>query len=292
METSPVEIPVVEVDGQLICEAAVNAEVGLMEKEAVASGETLSTERRQAIRSEVIDMMISRVLMAREARRLGLNPNEKEIASVLAQAAPRFDGVAGFRAAVDTEEFRNHVENRLLIDRLLVRWCDRVHAPRLSEVREFYRQNREQFWTPELVGAAHIVKDVGDGQEAELKRHEMVRIRDLLVAGEDFAETARRFSDCGDDGGNLGYFPRGYMVEEFDDVVFSAPAGTLTDVFRTRFGFHVAFIYDRKSEGIRRLEEVRRRIEQAILHKKQDREVAARLSVLRRHAKVLKIPAP
>ena len=47
------------------------------------------------------------------------------------------------------------------------------------------------------------------------------------------------------------------MVEEFDDVVFNLGTGQISDIFRTRFGFHIAKVYDRKPPAYRGLEEVK-----------------------------------
>jgi len=296
IESLKVELPlsefVVEVNGQPISANAVQSEAAAMRELAAASGDSLSPERRLAIRSEAIQRLIDLALMQQEARRLGFAPDASAVESALAKLAPRFDGVVGCRAASNTPELRREAEDRLLIDMLLDRWFARVRAPRLSEVREHYRQHREKFWTPELVGAAHIVKNVQPGETPEPAHHEMRRIRDLLISGADFADTARRFSDCGADGGDLGHFPRGHMVEEFDQVVFSTPPGTLTGIFLTRFGFHVAFVYDRKPEGMRTLEEVKPQIEQTLLRQKQDREVGLRLTALRERATVRQIFGP
>jgi parvulin-like peptidyl-prolyl isomerase len=50
------------------------------------------------------------------------------------------------------------------------------------------------------------------------------------------------------------------MVEEFEDVVFNLGQGQVSDVFRTRFGFHIAKVYDRRPASIPPLEEVRKHI--------------------------------
>jgi hypothetical protein len=287
----PRQIEAVQVNGQVIAQAAVYAEITRLENEAVFRGESLSPQLCKAIRADAVERLIDRILMLQEAERLGLIPDEMQIKSAMAEVAPRFDGGAGCRAGVDIPELYSEVRNRLMIERLLARWCRRMHAPRLNELREFYRQNRDQFWTPELVGVAHIVKNVPLAEDAEAVRRELVRIRQLLISGADFTETARLYSDCRDNGGDLGYFPRGHMVEEFDEVVFSVPAGTLTEVFQSRFGFHIALVYDRKPEGTRKFEELKPQIEAAVLRRKQECEVGSRLALLRKQARIRR-PSP
>lgn len=66
-------------------------------------------------------------------------------------------------------------------------------------------------------------------------------IREKLVQGGDFAALASQHSDCpsGRDGGDLGSFPRGAMVPEFDEVAFALDVGADSDVVTTAFGYHL-----------------------------------------------------
>jgi parvulin-like peptidyl-prolyl isomerase len=58
----------------------------------------------------------------------------------------------------------------------------------------------------------------------------------------------------------LGYVTKGQLVEEFEDVVFNLGVGQISDIFRTRFGFHVAKVYDRKPGAVLSLKEVKQQI--------------------------------
>ncbi|MCP5109272.1 MAG: peptidylprolyl isomerase, partial [bacterium] len=102
-------------------------------------------------------------------------------------------------------------------------------------------------------------------------------------------ELADSISDCPGGGGDLGYFPRGDMVPEFDEVVFAMEPGQTSGIFRTVFGFHIARVYDRKPEGVRRLEEVRDQISASLLKKKQDRALENFLDRLRAKADIRKV---
>ncbi len=62
-----------------------------------------------------------------------------------------------------------------------------------------------------------------------------------IAGGADFAELARKNSDCpsGAEGGDLGQFPRGAMVPEFDKAAFALEPGQVSDVIETAFGYHL-----------------------------------------------------
>jgi parvulin-like peptidyl-prolyl isomerase len=158
-----------------------------------------------------------------------------------------------------------------------------------KQIREHYKNNLDDFWSPEMVRVLQIVKNVYEGDDDAAAEKTMRHVRSLLCAGADFRATAEQYSDCPEGRGDLGYFPRGVMVEEFDAIVFTCPVGELTEVFRTRFGYHVAIVWDRRPEGIRSFDEVRHEIEHALLRQRQDREVGSRLAALRARAVIRKV---
>lgn len=75
--------------------------------------------------------------------------------------------------------------------------------------------------------------------------------RDLLAkvkAGESFSDLAKRFSDCpsGRNGGDLGWFGRGQMVQEFDRAAFEGTKGSVVGPVKTQFGWHIIKILDQR----------------------------------------------
>ncbi len=62
-----------------------------------------------------------------------------------------------------------------------------------------------------------------------------------LEDGADFAELAQKFSLCPSrsQGGNLGEFGRGRMVESFDSAAFQLQVLEVSKPVRTQFGYHL-----------------------------------------------------
>jgi peptidyl-prolyl cis-trans isomerase C len=74
------------------------------------------------------------------------------------------------------------------------------------------------------------------------------RIMKRLADGEDFAAVAKRFSSCPSrkNGGDLGWFGKGQMVPEFENIAFSEEVGKVVGPVKTQFGFHVIKVTGRK----------------------------------------------
>jgi parvulin-like peptidyl-prolyl isomerase len=94
------------------------------------------------------------------------------------------------------------------------------------------------------VRARHILIDTEEQATTVLQR---------LEAGEDFASLAAELStdsSNADQGGDLGWFARGEMVEAFDQVVFEADLGLYPQPVETEFGYHVIEILEREMRPV------------------------------------------
>ena len=278
--------PVIDVNGEMIYADEIRARMASLRAEAESSGRELSAEERFELRPQAIEHLVDRLLMRQEAARLKLQPTEAEIDAALASVAPKYDGTEGCRADAADAESREDIKARLMVDRLLARWLEGVRAPKTHEMREFYRKNQELFQTPELIGASHIVQQGGEDESAEALLNE---VRGSILAGEEFAAAAKRVSDCPENGGDLGYFPRGVMVDDFDKVAFATAPGEISTPFRTQFGWHIVLVRDRKPEGLRTFDEVAVQIQNRMLRDKQEREAGEKLTALRKRARYVEL---
>ncbi|MDO8964418.1 MAG: peptidylprolyl isomerase [Coriobacteriia bacterium] len=66
-------------------------------------------------------------------------------------------------------------------------------------------------------------------------------LKQKIADGADFADVAREFSSCpsSQQGGELGTFSPGMMVQEFNDVCFNDEVGVVHGPVKTRFGYHL-----------------------------------------------------
>ncbi|MEK6628790.1 MAG: SurA N-terminal domain-containing protein [Bdellovibrionota bacterium] len=117
-----------------------------------------------------------------------------------------------------------------------------------KKVEDNYNANKALYETAEQVRAAHILikSDAADDAAASKKAEETLK----RLAKEDFGKVAAAVSD--DPGskvknGDLGFFSRGQMVKEFEEVAFVLPVGKVSGLVKTPFGYHIIKVTDKKA---------------------------------------------
>jgi len=164
-----------------------------------------------------------------------------------------------------------------------------IPEPSKAEIELYYTENKERFRSKELVRAGHIVKHV-DWQTDDAAAYEGIRkAQQQLQKGILFEFVVRQYSDCPESSGDLGYIARGQMVEEFDDVVFNLGTGQTSDIFRTRFGYHIARVYDKKPGVVPGLGEVTEEVTAELKQRMRDEAFGQYLDRLRSQAKIEEI---
>jgi peptidyl-prolyl cis-trans isomerase C len=178
------------------------------------------------------------------------------------------------------------VELQFRIERLAIRHAGRIAPPRNKDVVDYYKHHRESMTIPEAVRAAHIIKNVDANTTEETALAAIRAVEERLKAGEVFETIADELSDCPGGGGDLGWFPRGQMVPEFEAVVFALKPGEISPVFRTAFGFHIAKVYQHAEERMATFEEARPQIERQLLTEKHQKALERLCDYLRARATV------
>ena len=127
----------------------------------------------------------------------------------------------------------------LTVDALMRQIADAAPKPTLDDARAAFKAHPERFVAPERVHAQHIVihRDQAEGPAQATLTLQNLRA-DILAGRTTWEEAAAAHSSCpGND--DLGFFPRGAMVQPFEDAAFATPEDTITDVVETPFGWHL-----------------------------------------------------
>jgi len=207
--------------------------------------------------------VIERVLINQQAQKTGKPVPDNELEAALDKVKEQYLSKGPDTVTLSMEEqtkIKEDIEMHLKIERLLAEVCKDVSEPSKDDILNFYNQNKDQLKSAEQIRVSHIVKHMNFQTDQTAANDLIAKALNELKNGAIFEMVAAKYSDCPDNGGDLGFITRGKMVEEFDDVVFNMDVGQISDIFRTRFGFHIAKVCDRKPEAIPPLEEIKEQI--------------------------------
>ncbi len=141
-----------------------------------------------------------------------------------------------------------------------------------NDAKKYYDENINRYTNPEQVRASHILIKVDiDSTEAannpkklKIAERKAKKLADKIykkaINGADFAELAKKYSDdpgSAARGGDLGFFTRGRMVKEFEDVAFSMKVGEISKPIKSKFGYHIIKVTDRKSKEVKPFDDAR-----------------------------------
>ncbi len=136
-------------------------------------------------------------------------------------------------------------------------------ASQEDELRALYEARSSLYNMPEQVRARHILLSLGAEASAEEDAAVKLRADEILTQvreGADFAALASELSeDSGSkiNGGDLGFFARDQMVKEFEEAAFSLEPGTVSELVKTEYGYHIIRVEEHRDAQQRSFEEVR-----------------------------------
>jgi len=240
----------------------------------------------EKLRAAITDWVtISDTDLQREYR----NRNEKVKLELIVFTPDKVQGDVTVSDAEIAARFDKHKEQYRLPEKRKIRYllvdADAVKAKVVvppGDIERHYQQNIQQFSTPEQVRASHILLKTEGKDDAAVKA-QAESILKQVKAGGDFAELATKYSEdesSAKSGGDLDYFGRGRMVKEFEETAFSLPPGSVSDLVKTQFGYHIIKVVDKKPAAVRPLADVRQQIADQLAYERAQTQVTDLASTL------------
>jgi len=269
------------VNGERIDDETIHEEAERMRPEyEKAFAEEAPAEREAKLQQWARDNAVERVLIEQAAKADTEPLPQDELQKALEAAKEHAEEAMG------EDQLREEVELHLRIRRLMAGVAEAVPDPSDEAVQAYYDEHKQELMAPERIHAAHVVMHVDANTPPEVAEAKLREAQKRLAAGADFGEVADNDSDCQDPGGDLGWFPRGQMVEEFENTVWKMKPGETSDIFATRFGFHIVRVIERKTAAPYALEEVEGHVREHLTAKMRDEAVETFLDSLREKATV------
>ena len=173
----------------------------------------------------------------------------------------------------NSEQVKKEIFLRLRLERLIKEIHSKTPMPTEEDARSYFQENQDQFQKPEMVRASHIVKHFSPEAAPDKLREQLEQLIKQIQNPDEFAQMARQHSDCPDNNGDLGFFPRGEMVEKFEEMVFSMEIGQISGVFHTEMGYHIAMVTDKKPTGPCSFDEVSDKILEELTQQSQQKAI-------------------
>lgn len=281
------------VDGEKIEDSVIQQEVERLRPhyEQVFADKS-PEEREKQLLEWSTENAIERVVLHQYAARHAEPVSPEKVQATLEQIRKNSGGDEELKKELGTEvekQIADQIEAQLKIESILEGLRNGLPDPSKEAITGFYEENKERFKSPEQVRVAHIVKHINWQADEGAANESIKKAHDELQDGAVFETIAAKYSDCPENAGDLGYLTKGQMVEEFEDVVFNMNVNQISDIFRTRFGFHIAKLYDRKPSALLPLEKVKDEIATQLKSQMQDEALDNFIDDLKSRIKIERI---
>jgi peptidyl-prolyl cis-trans isomerase SurA len=242
-------------------------------------------------RQAVLAQLIEEKLILSEAKKQNIEVDEKDVKAKVEEARKRFSSNEMFEQALDAQrislkELRVKFKEQLMSRKLVDQKVGSKIFITPNEVVEYYNSHTKDFSKPEEIKISNILIRPKENVRVEKTVDLVVEISKRLKAGSDFAELAKIYSEGpgAKDGGAMGYVKRGDLLPEIEKVVFGMKEGEVSEMIRTKLGYHFFRVDEKKAAEAVSMADARRPIEEALWMGKMKERSKAWIEDLRKHA--------
>ena len=192
--------------------------------------------------STVVQSLITTSVIEQEAKKQDVTVTQKEIDAEVKTQATQYGGTEGLKSALESSnmtmaDFEESVKTYIQTQKLMEPTLEITDA----KLKAYFKENKSSYDTAKQVKASHIL--VEDKKTAK-------KVAKLLADGSDWDKLAKKYStdtSNSSDGGNLGYFDKSSMDENFADAAFSMKKGEISDPVKSSYGYHIIKVTGIKS---------------------------------------------
>ncbi|MEK4067514.1 peptidylprolyl isomerase [Peribacillus sp. FSL R5-0717] len=217
--------------------------------------------------ADTLDLLITNKLVELEAEKAGIKIKDEEIQKEIDVMVESYGDEKSLKEQLEAS---GSSMDALKKDIVVYLQTKKLVEPRITvtddEISTYFEDNKDTFAQAEQVEASHIL--VEDEKTAK-------KVAKELAAGGDFAKLAAEYStdtETADNGGSLGYFGKGDMVEEFEDVAFDLDINKVSDPVKTEYGYHIIKVTGKKEAKKANLEDSKEVIKETLLSERLQEE--------------------
>lgn len=274
--------PVIQVNDQVMTakEFADKLAWSLKKFDALAAKDPNNVLRAK---EEILRVFIMNSLTSAYAKANQIEVSDEELDKEINQIRASYPDDISFRRTLADEGlsltgWKEDLRKTLLERKVFHKISEKVQKPTEDDIKKYYANNKERFKRKERIYLRQIVTD--DISKAQAIKDEIKK--------KDFTELAKKFSVSpeGKSGGLVGWIERG-AVDIFDKA-FTLPAGGVSPVLESAYGFHIFKVERKAPAGYSTPEEVHKEIEQDLMGQREKAEFANWLDKQIRASRVLK----
>ena len=244
------------------------------------------------LKDKVINQLIIKELINAELEKRHIVVTQKDTEEALNKTIENVGSKAKFNAilkehGMSLSEYKKDLVEEVKLNKL-VETLEKVNITE-ADAKKFYDKNISKFKYPEQVRASHIliaanpeeIKELAkaepsmkDMTDAELNKYVETEMKERLKKAQEllaqlkkdpssFAKVAKDNSEdpeSAKQGGDLGFFGKDEMVNEFSKAAFSQKPDTISEIVKTPYGYHIIMVTDRKEAGQDSFEKVKNNI--------------------------------
>ena len=181
---------------------------------------------------------------------------DQQIENIISQTGSKEQAEAALGKKISDfkRSYRDDMKGKLLAEKYTSSLTASIGVSR-GDVLDFFNTYKDSIPSfPTLYKTHHILLEIKPSKESDDESLQKAQsIREEILGGLNFNEAAKKYSaDPGskDQGGNLGYVPRGTFVKEFDRAVFTVEKNVLTEPIKTQYGYHLIEVLERTGEKV------------------------------------------
>ena len=181
---------------------------------------------------------------------------ERQVQNIISQAGSEeaAEQVLGRKISEFKRSYKDDMEGKLIAEKYTGELTRSIEITRL-EVEDFFKTYKDSIPSfPKRYKVRHILIQITPSEES-MKETELkaLDILEEINKGLSFEDAAKKYSEdpgSKDNGGYLGFVPRGTFVKEFEKVAFTLAINTISKPIKTQFGFHIIEVLERSGERI------------------------------------------
>lgn len=210
--------------------------------------------------SAALETLIQDQVITLEAEKQKVTESDAEVDAQYKKVETQYGGADALESALESNnmsksDFKANLKTYVLASKMIEKDLDTSD----KTLKAYLKENQSTFDTAAQVKASHILVE---------KKATATKIKKELDTGGDFAKLAKKYSTdtaTKSKGGDLGYFTKSEMVEEFATQAFNMKKGDISDPIKTDYGYHIIKVTGTVDAKTAKYEDVKDKVKEAYI---------------------------